>query len=150
MWLVFGLGMMGLLVGFVAGMSSSAIVNPLIALLFAFVGGSIFALLSKLSVDDRKLAGKMVIALSSCCLLGVIVGVRTSRGQYLVPAPLRSAFVDQCLSADPPPACFLRSGTASEADLIDADKRSGKLTADEAYDKLNKLIQDGNASSGGR
>src|SRR5580700_2262358 len=64
MWLVVGLGLMGMLVGMLAGISSSAIVQPLIALLFAFVGGSVFVILSKLSGEDRTLAGKMVSALS--------------------------------------------------------------------------------------
>ena len=149
MWLIAGLGLMGLLVGFLAGMSSSPIVQPLIALLFTFVGGSIFVLLSKLSTEDRGLAGKMLAGLSVSCLLGVMLGVHTSRGQFLVPAELRSKFVDQCLSKDPPPACFLRSSTVSNANLIDADKRAGRMTAEEAYQALYKLIRDQDTSSGG-
>ncbi|MCU1253670.1 MAG: hypothetical protein JWQ49_6699 [Edaphobacter sp.] len=150
MWLVFGMGFMGLLVGFLAGMTSSTVVQPLMTLLFAFVGGSIFVLLSKLSKEDRNLAGGMISSLSILCILGLAVGVHVSRGQYLVPAALRSKLVDECLSNNPPPACFLRSSAVSEANLIDADKRSGKITPGEAYDALYKLIKSQDSASGAR
>ena len=141
MWLVIGLGLMGMLVGMLAGMSSSVIVQPLIALLFAFVGGSVFAILSKLSAEDRRLAGKMVSSLSFCCLIGVIAGIFITRHQYLVPTDNRQAMVNACLGTNPPPACMLRSSNSDQVAIIDEKKNAGKLTADEAYDALRKLYQ---------
>jgi hypothetical protein len=141
MWLVVGLGLMGLLVGMLAGMSSSIIVQPLIALLFAFVGGSVFAILSKLSGEDRMLAGKMVSALSLCCLIGAISGMVITRHQYLVPADIRADVVKACLGSNPPPACLLRSSNPGDAAIIDQKKNAGKITADEAYNALRELYQ---------
>lgn len=98
----------------------------------------------------RGIETKMISSLSILCILGLAVGVHVSRGQYLVPAALRSTLVDQCLSNNPPPACFLRSSAVSEARLIDADKRSGKMTPGEAYDALYKLIKNQDSAPGGR
>ncbi|HMH12447.1 MAG TPA: hypothetical protein VK578_05010 [Edaphobacter sp.] len=137
MWLVIGLGCMGYLVGFLCGMTVSPIVQPLVALLFAFVGGSVFVLLSKLTSEDRSLAGRMISALSFCCVLGVASGFFTSRHQLLSP----NRVVDVCLSKDPPPFCYLRSGTVSQANIIDEKKRAKVISTDEAYDELYKLIE---------
>lgn len=141
MWLVVGLGFMGMLVGMLAGMSRSVIVQPLIALLFAFVGGSVFAILSKLSAEDRGLAGKMVSSLSACCLIGVISGMTIIRHQYLVPAEIRQDVAKACMSSNPPPECMLRSSNPGEAAIIDEKKNAGKMSGDQAYDALRKLYQ---------
>lgn len=45
MWLVIGFGGMGTLIGLMLGLTSESAVKSTIALLFAFVGGTVFALL---------------------------------------------------------------------------------------------------------
>ena len=147
MWLVVGLGFMGLLVGMLAGMSSSQIVQPLIAAMFTFVGGSVFAVLSKLSGEDRGLAGKMLSALSFFCLCGVCAGMFVVRHQYLVPKDKRPDMVSACLGPNPPAACTLRSSDPGEAAIIDEKKSSGKITPDEAYDALRKLYMQEHAET---
>jgi hypothetical protein len=148
MWLVAGLGLMGMLVGMLAGMSSSVIVQPLIALLFAFVGGSVFTILSKLSNEDRTLAGKMLTALCACCLAGVLSGMLIVRHQYLVPAELRRDVAKACASSSPPPECMLRSSDPGEAAIIDEKLNAGKINSDKAYEELKALYKQDHPENG--
>jgi hypothetical protein len=149
MWLVFGLGLMGYLLGFLAGMTQEAMVQPLVALLFAFLGGSIFVLLAKLTAEDRALAGKMLGALSLFCILGVVTGVVILQHRWLSPHPVIAQ--DVCSSKDPPPACiYLRSAALTQANIIDQQKRSKLITSDDAYEQLYKIIQDKDIKAGER
>jgi len=143
MWLVIGLGSMGLLVGFLAGMSSSEIVKPIITLLFAFVGGSIFVVLTKLSGEDRNLAGKMLASLSLFCAIGLSVGLIINRHQLFVPADIREKVAEACLSTNPPAECTLRAGTLSQVEIIDQKLHAQppRITIDQAYEQLHSLLQ---------
>jgi hypothetical protein len=141
MWLVFGLGLMGLLLGFLDGMTSEAIVKPLITLLFAFVGGSVFVLLTKLTPSDRGLAGQMLSSLSLFCVLGVTLGVLTNQHRWLSANPIK-AQEEFKLRNDP----YLRSDPTSEVAIIDQRKQAKLITSDEAYSELyaayNKLYNE--------
>jgi hypothetical protein len=137
MWLVIGLGLMGYLVGFLAGMTEEQVVKPVITLLFAFVGGSIFVLLAKLTPPDRTLAGKMLSALSICCVIGMVSGVSINQFRWL--SPDRSSAQASYSKKNAP---YLRSAQTDQADVIDQQMRAGVISRDDAYAKLYNLVHE--------
>jgi len=68
MWVIVGRFLLGLLVGNLVGMTAESVATPLLGLLFAFIAGSVIALLGKLPPEDRRLAGQCIAALSLGCL----------------------------------------------------------------------------------
>lgn len=74
-WFVFGQMSFGLVIGVVAGLSSSPIVGTLFGLLFAFIGGSIIVLIKGRTEEELALVGKSIGAMSLCIVVGVIVGI---------------------------------------------------------------------------
>lgn len=90
MWVCFGMGSMGLLVGNLVGMSSDHLSRVILGLLFGLIGGSIAALLHKIPVNDRHLAGAALCTLSLGCLVGVYSGIFVSQYQLLTPASQRT------------------------------------------------------------
>ena len=144
MWLVTGFGTLGLLLGFLLGMTSESLVGSTIALLFAFVGGTVFAVLGKLSDPDRKLAGKIVFALALCCLGGVAVGVAVDHYRLLSPHPSQA----QTTYKDKDNPYLRNSTTAIDPDSIDAERVQGILTPDQAYEQMYKLAKSQKAANG--
>lgn len=134
MWLVAGLGAMGLLLGALLGLTSEALVGSTIALLFAFVGGSIFALLGKLTENDRRLAGQMLAALSICAIFGLSFGIAANTYRWFSPFP--DAAQKTYVHKDDP---YIRSKTVSLANEIDAEKQHGSITTDQAYEQMYRL-----------
>lgn len=78
-WIALGFGGLGVSIGAVVGLSSAAVTLPLMAALFALIGGSIVPFLTKISSADRPVIGKALFAFTSaftiCLLLGVVTKV---------------------------------------------------------------------------
>jgi hypothetical protein len=135
MWLVLGFGSLGALLGFMLGLTSESAVKTVIPLLFAFVGGSIFAALGKLSESDRKLAGRSVFALSVSCALGTVVGIVTNQYRLLSPHPDHAQISYENKDDD-----YLKNAIVrSAADEIDSEKQQGNLTTAQAYERMYKI-----------
>lgn len=75
MHLIIGFALFGLLLGFIVGISSAAITQPLIAALFAFIGGKLFIDIEKKTDSVKKVVGLVLAFFSSFCLMGVVAGV---------------------------------------------------------------------------
>jgi len=74
-WFVLGMLGLGLLIGFMAGLSVSPVVNTLLGLVFAFAGGSVIVLVKGRDDYELKLIGKSVTAISIAMIVGVITGI---------------------------------------------------------------------------
>ena len=151
-WLVLGFAGMGLLIGNLVGLTSEKIVMPVIGLLFAFIGSSILAFLHKLSEHDRNVAGKAILSLSVCCLLGVYVSVFVAERQLLSPAPSTPSVSTTATApqssapAGPIQNKYLNSEVITAAEAIDSQKQLGRLNAEEAYEQMYRLVRQTPAS----
>jgi hypothetical protein len=135
MWLVLGFGSLGALLGFMLGLTSESVVKTVIPLLFAFVGGSIFAVLGKLSESDRKLAGQSVFALSVSCALGTAIGIGTNQYRLLSPHPNEAQISYEAKNDD----YLKKAAVKSSADEIDSEKQQGYLTINQAYERMYQI-----------
>lgn len=137
MWVVIGLFLLGLLVGNLVGLTAQSVVSSLLSLLFAFIGGSLIALLGKLSPSERGLAGQCIVALSIGCLIGTYGGIAVSENQLL---SLRGTHTgaSRLTVAD---RKYLRSEILTPAAAIDLQYRQGLINADEAYRQLSVLLR---------
>lgn len=152
MWLVLGFAGLGLLIGNLVGLTSESIVTPVVGLVFTFVGGSVLAVLHKLTVDDRRIAGRAILAFSVCCLIGVYVGITVAEYQVLTPANQRRAFnkqpsSDAALRAENQSNKYLRSDQINQANSIDAQKQQGVITLEQAYERMYRLALGETSSS---
>ena len=142
MWIVIGFAALGLLIGNLVGLTSESAVNPLLSLLFVFVGGSVLGFLHKLDANDRAIAGGSVLSLSVCCLVGVYFAIWTNQHRWLSPktagATQASATQANATQTDQP---YLRSAAVNEADLIDRRKEQGVIKPDEAYEQMYRLVR---------
>ncbi len=126
---------LGFLVGLLTGMTASAVVGSLLGLIFAFVGGSVIALLSKVDERQQLLAYKAIFALSTGAIVGLLGGILLSEWQLL--GPRRAAGDgDTSIMARK----YLRENVIPEANRIDQQKRQGLITADDAYEQLRHLL----------
>lgn len=159
MWLVLAFLALGLLIGNLVGLSATAVVASLVALLFAFGGGSIIAFLHKLSGADRTAASQAVLAFSLACLVGVYAGLRVSEYRMLSPegrkpqtsgSPADSvkggASTAGVTSRDIeyPSSGYLRSSLATGANEIKARYRDREpnFGAAAAFDSLFEFVAD--------
>ena len=127
---------LGFLIGNLAGLSANNVTNSLIALLFAFAGGSAIAFLSKLERPDRTLAGQAITALSIGCLLGTYGGVLVAEYQVLTPPAYRQAPADSSVGTRK----LLRAELKSQASVIDQMYKGGQLSLDQAYELLREQL----------
>ena len=79
-WLFKGLSTFGLCVGLYVGLSVSPIVNSVVSLMFAFIGGSIILLIRGRSVEELSIIGKSVFMISIFMIIGSVVGVLVREG----------------------------------------------------------------------
>jgi hypothetical protein len=138
---------LGLLVGNVSGLSDAAVTLPLIAALFAFVGGSAIAFLKDVPDAQRGSAALAITGLAIGCLLGVYLGILVREHQLLTPQARR--FIATPSEQNAPVTQsgvtrYLRSSDVQRLGTIDAARRRGALTAQEAYDSLYNLIREEN------
>jgi len=146
MWIVVGFAALGFLIGNLVALTSESAVNPLISLLFVFVGGSVLGFLHKLNDKDRTIAGASVLSLSLCCLGGVYIGIWTNQHRWLSPstalaAPTAAKSTSADTGAVRPPDYYLRAASGSDADLIDRVKQRGEMKADDAYERMYQLAR---------
>jgi hypothetical protein len=137
MWIVIGFAALGLLIGNLVGLTSESAVNPLLSLLFVFVGGSVLGFLHKLDSNDRAIAGGSVLSLSVCCLVGVYFAIWTNQHRWLSPTPASSTQANPSQTDQ----SYLRSASMIEADLIDRQKEQGAIGLDEAYAQMYRLVR---------
>src|SRR5215831_1164244 len=78
-WVIIAFGIIGLLVGLVAGMSLTPIVGTMLPLLFAVIGGGVGFFASTKPEQSKKI-GVAVTLLSILCLFGTLYGVRLRQG----------------------------------------------------------------------
>jgi hypothetical protein len=152
-WLTIGFAALGLLVGNLVGLTSESVVTPLLGLLFTFMGSSILVVLNKLNAEDRKIAGKAVLALASCCLVGVYLGIALAEYRLLTPgrghsvwasspqAATASGTREQKTSTAAEPYKYLRSDVLDQANAVDIKMVRGELTLPQAYEQMYALAR---------
>jgi hypothetical protein len=118
---------LGLLVGSLTGLSASPIATVVVPASFALFGGSLLALLSKVSREDREVVARCIIAFSAVCWIATLSSIWVTTHQLL--GPPRSG-------AD----LYLRGATLNQVTVIDQQYRSHILTADDAYKQLFQLV----------
>ena len=130
---------LGLLIGLVTGLSASSVVASLLGLLFALMGGSLIVFFRKMEEEQLALAYKAMFALSTACIVGVVVGIVIGEWQVLSPraSGISSEARDTIESRK-----YLRDHVISKARAIDVSKRQGEINAEEAYEELRALIVD--------
>jgi len=144
MWVIIGLFLLGLLVGNLVGLTAQSVVTPLLGLLFAFIGGSVIAMVGKLPPADRRLAGQCIIALSLGCLIGTYGGIVVSDYQLLSPkrdhvSAMRMTVADRK---------YLRSQVIEPSAAIQLQYAQGRISAEEAFRKLQDLLQKSEKEAG--
>ncbi len=146
MWLVIGFISLGLLIGSLVGLTAESAVTPLLGLLFAFVGGSVIAVLGRIGKDDRKVAGQAMTALAISCLVGAYAGIFISEYQLLSPndthAPQNYTRQSTAERRSVAERKYLRSTYAERAQAIDMQLKNGQLSASQAYEQLYALINE--------
>lgn len=131
---------LGLLIGNMIGLSADSLVKVLIPAMFAFGGGSVLALLNKLTVNDQRTAAVSLIALSSFCLLGVYIGILQTEYRVFTPKTDGQNQREIITSEQK----YLRSVSLERIDIIDTQFRQGLITGETAYEKLLGEVQDDN------
>jgi hypothetical protein len=135
---------LGFLVGNLTALSASPIVTALVPAIFAMVGGSILAFLSKLSEVDRPIAARAIMAFSLACLAGTYLGIIVTSHQLLGPSPspaAASGVKSSEKTAATGPQYYLRQTDTSEIDSIDQRVRAGTLNKQDAYDRLRNILK---------
>jgi hypothetical protein len=149
MWIVVCFASLGFLIGNLVALTSESAVTPILSLLFAFVGGSVLAFLHKLNENDRGVAGKSVLSLSACCVLGVYVGIWVNQHRLLSPpsrvmaatAPQDQKQPSVAVREDRRDDYYLRSSRTNELDLVDRRKQQRLVSTDEAYEQVYELAR---------
>lgn len=132
---------LGFLVGNIVGMTASSVVNQLIALLFAFIGGTAIALVRKLDKNQLRLASIAISSVCISCLLGVYLGVIVTQYQLLSPSKSNSvASVDNSNLATEyrSPQPYLRNNLIKSCQFINQQLQKGNLTSEEANNEYRK------------
>jgi hypothetical protein len=140
--LVAGFAALGLLVGNLLGLSATSFVKEFVSLVFVFVGGSVIALLHKLSNSDRRVAGSLLFALSVGTVVGIYAGVLVTEYRVLSPAVPRPMVSGQPSATDGGKTTdsnrYLRGSTLSEASTIELNRSLG-LSIEDAYTQMYSL-----------
>jgi len=74
-WFILGQAAFGLLIGVFVGLSVSPVVATVIGLLFAFVGGSVLALVKGKTTEELSLIGKSIVSISVTMIVGAFIGI---------------------------------------------------------------------------
>lgn len=136
MWTLLAFLFLGFLVGNLAGITAESVTSSLLALLFAFGGGSAIAFVHKLDSAKRKLASQAVVVLSIGCLVGTYLGIYVTERQLLTPTSYRTTPEKSSIELRK----VLRAGLVSQASMIDQLHKSGTLSAEKAYETLYETI----------
>lgn len=139
-----GYASLGLLIGVLAGLTSSPVSNILIATLFAFAGGTATYLVDR-GKADRRATGGILCAFSVLCLVGLVGAIVVKENRWLTftsvaPKPPTDQPENKADSKSVvAPRDYLRSQTIGELKAIDQRFRAeGKKpeNAAKAYDEL--------------
>jgi len=79
-WLFKGLAAFGLCVGLFVGLSVSPIVNSVVSLLFASIGGSIIFLIKDRNEQQLTIIGMSVFSMSVFMIIGAVMGAYAREG----------------------------------------------------------------------
>ena len=162
MWLVFAFSMLGLLIGTLVGLTSESVVQTLLGLLFALMGGSVIAFLSKLSPEDRKTASQAIASLSIGCLIGIYSGIVVTQYRLLsaridsskptvtsgAKADVNAAETSKKIDNNNPTVTsraeisketYIRSAQIDKANAIDIRYHRHLLTQEQAYEEMYSL-----------
>lgn len=136
-WILFAFLSLGFLIGNLVGLTAESVTSTILALLFAFGGGSALAFVQKLEPKNLKLVSVAIIALSWSCLAGIYSGIRVSEYQML--SPQKEEPVSKISIEDKK---YLRENITSKANLIDQRLANGHYNFEEAYRELYKTTQE--------
>lgn len=137
-----GYAMLGLLVGVLAGLSSSPVAAAVLASLFAFAGGSAAHLIGR-KPSERRLVGVVITCFAGACLLGLLGGIALKVNRLLTVN--KTAATSTATNSDPE-TVYLRTGFISKIDAIHVKYVNKDISAEEAYRELRAEI-DNNATS---
>jgi len=124
---------LGGLVGNLLAMSAQSLVQSVVAALFALFGGSLLVMLEKLSEVNQTKAALGILAISVGTLVGVYSGLYVNEYQLLTPPQSRPSGQEV--------RKYLRENVTSSAKAIDQQYRNGMLSAKDAYEKLQAVLQ---------
>ena len=151
----FGYLCLGLLVGVLAGLSSSPIAATLLAALFTFAGGSAAHMIGQ-KPADRRLIGTILSSFTAACLLGLCGGIvikenrlftsSTRLAQMLVlehklagtPAATAKSEVQPATALFTP---YLKTGQIDAIRDIHVKYVNRELTPDQAYNQLRLVLE---------
>lgn len=130
---------LGLLIGTLLAMSAQSIVQAVIAALFAMFGGSILVLLEKVSPTNQLKSCVAILAVSLGTLVGVYSGVYVNEHELLTPTSRRvSAFESRRMDTEVEK--YLKAYVRPKAAAIDEQYTNKMIKAEEAYDRLRKVV----------
>jgi hypothetical protein len=128
MLIVVGYACLGLLVGTLVGLTSSAITTTILASIFTLAGGSIIPLLGRPDTERRTL-GAILSGFAFFCLLGVLGGIYLKVNRKL---DLPSATGN---------VVYLQKLDLTTLNRINVQYRNKDITAEQAYGQLWDEIQ---------
>jgi hypothetical protein len=133
-------GSTGLLIGLIVAFSSDQLSRIVIPLLFAIFGGSVVAFGKDLTQHQRDSAYVGLAALSTSCLIGIVVGILCVQHQWLGPgfgpkieAERKVADADSAAGGT---RYYLRAQTLNEIDAIQTKVSQKQLDKSSAYDEV--------------
>lgn len=132
----FSFGVTGLLLGCMVAFSSDHLSRVLIPLIFSLFGGSLATFGGSLSEPLRRDAYKGILALSSFCLVGIVVGILAVQFRWLTPesqvgmgGPTASGNLENT-------GYYLRGESLTTIRGIEARVRQRQLDKAAAYDQI--------------
>ena len=137
--LALGYGALGVLVGVLAGLSSSEIAAPLMAALFTFAGGTATFLLKEDRVT-RRVLGTILLSFAPLCIAGLLGGIVIKENRLLT----NLARAERLASASPSGSAkpYLKSIHMKTANAVNTRYRNGEITAAAAYEELWRIVQE--------
>lgn len=159
--LVLGYCGLGLLIGFLVGMTSSPVANTLIATIFTFAGGSITYLLEKASnfesgeneQSDEKslkktpnLIGAILFSFSMACFVGVLAGITIKENRLLSNLDRIKQLqefeqnINEQSSENFQFQDYLKNQDLEQIFLVNQQYRNKDISAEEAYEELFKAV----------
>ncbi|WP_152530668.1 hypothetical protein [Paraburkholderia dilworthii] len=127
-WLATGFFALGASIGFACGLSSASVTLPLLAALFALIGGSLVSFIGKLRLEDRATAGQALVAFSAGFILSLSAGIAVKVNRFMDVTPAARTDVSEP---------YLKSSPSSYADKLEA------LCRNKQYDALRQAATDG-------
>ncbi|OOQ57427.1 hypothetical protein [Mucilaginibacter pedocola] len=119
--LFLGFSAFGLLIGFIAGITSAPITNTILVSLFALIGGKTLFDSIKQGAEIQKKVGFILAALSIFCLIGITVGISIKVNRSFTQSTIQPSPIDTI--------SLLRN---YKTDIIESKWRNGEISGDSA------------------